>query len=116
MTTKTTKTEKPVKADQPKRQITRAADLFEPVTKVLRDAGPEGLTLAQTSDLTGVRSRILHNVLYHLEKAEKVRRIQEAPGKRVRFASTEVKAKPAPRKRAPRKAPANKKATTTKAA
>jgi hypothetical protein len=91
------------KQEQPKRTNTKASDYFEPVSKVILDAGPEGLTLAELSDLTGIRSRVLHNVAWHLEKNEKIRRVGE--GRPIHYASTEVKA---PRKRAPRKATAKK--------
>jgi predicted Rossmann fold nucleotide-binding protein DprA/Smf involved in DNA uptake len=96
------------KAAPKARTTQKAEDLFEPVAKALSGAGPEGVTLAQVSDLTGVRGRVLHNVLYRMEKAGKVRRIQEEKGRRVRYASGEAKT---PRKRAPRKAAATKKAS-----
>ena len=82
-----------------KAERVKASEMFEHVSKVLRDAGPEGFDLAELSERTGIRARVLHNVTYHLEKAGKVRRIQEGKGKKVRYASTEVKAKPATRSR-----------------
>jgi hypothetical protein len=102
------------KSSESKRTTEKASDHFEPVAKVVKDAGPEGITLAQLSDLTGIRARVLHNVLYRLEKAEKVRRIQEAKGRKVLYASTEVKAPRAARSR--KSTPAAKKSTTTKKA
>jgi hypothetical protein len=109
MATKASETKKATEA--PKRSTEKASDHFEPVSKVVRDAGSEGITLAQLSDLTGIRARVLHNVLYRLEKDEKVRRIQEAKGRKVLYASTEVKAKPAHRSRS-RKSTTARKATS----
>lgn len=95
-----------------KRTTQKASDHFEPVSKVLRDAGPEGMTLKALEDLTGIRGRVLHNVLYRLEKAEKVRRIQEAKGRKVSYASTEVKATRSRRSTTSKKSTTAKKATS----
>jgi hypothetical protein len=74
----------------PKARTTqRASELFEPVRSVLKDH-PEGLSLPELANETGIRARVLSNVVWHLVKAEKVRKIQDSPRK-VRYVSAEVK-------------------------
>lgn len=73
----------------------KAEDLFEPVLKAITASGPEGITLRELAEATSVRTRILSNVTYRLQKAEKVNRLGE--GRKIRYASVE-----APKARKPR--------------
>jgi len=68
------------KSESRAQERVRATEMFEPASKVLSEAGAEGITLADLSDKTGIRSRVLHNILYRLENAEQVRRIQKGKG------------------------------------
>jgi hypothetical protein len=90
---------------KPETSKVRATDVLEDVFKAIDKAGPDGIGLKALEEATGLRYRVLHNVTWRLEvKNERIYRVGQ--GRKVLFAANEVEAKPASRKRAPRRSAA----------
>lgn len=54
---------------------TRASDYFEPVLEAAAKADKDGISIRQLSEALNVRTRVLDNVTYRLEKDGKIQRV-----------------------------------------
>jgi hypothetical protein len=100
---------------KPESSKVRAKDVQEDVLTAIQKAGPEGISLKDLEKATGLRYRVLHNVVWTLGENPKldtprIKRVGE--GRKLVFASVEAKPDRKPRARKPAASKSTAKATS----